>query len=704
MDSPPQSTNLIEDVSDLLAKDLAQRLLEQDQQKQQAERKERRRTTKTGKAVDFCRGPGYNRPDEYKSELVDLSYINKTPDEIIENTLQELASLNDLLNHALDKELGLNKGTGSLNLIDSTAGNKRRLADEPVNNQPNLGDQHVFKVPRAPATKRLKVKPLQPTLSPAASESLATNDDHCESDDSFKRHKKKRKKDDKHGHRCSKHLKKKEELTNELAKVDEELRRISAKAQSSRQKKEDLQGELETLCEELKRISSKTASLSSKHREKDLVSTIERLETELKRILNGGESAKESIRPPPDDDFYCRHRGTGDEDINERCQDDKFGAFGKSSDRDWHDKRAYYERINPSHRHYLDEEHDSVDAGRSRRHESGSQKYSSGKHKYYEDDREHSHDYDRDLDRDYERPHPSSRDKYERDAHHNKEKFNDRQDRYDLKDPFYLRKLKHENSISNWTKFCSRITQAGRHDDGDSSSIDSGDFYSDDDDKHSIISERFITRDAVKAKEIRFEVRDFKSRQARSATEIKADLAEQFPVSSGLKHQWKEIEKPATGESNAAKKDEKSKISDKPVNPVDKELEDKVNDFLNKHAQPSNKSGIDIGSIMSQRLAALKILEKDKTNQVALTQLRQADDQINEWSKANAEQEEQEATADNTVPAATPDSRLENFVSYKDFTKAAKSNDGMGMILLQKMGWQPGQGGIAFLDFFPLKS
>ena len=122
-----------------------------------------------------------------------------------------------------------------------------------------------------------------------------------------------------------------------------------------------------------------------------------------------------------------------------------------------------------------------------------------------------------------------------------------------------------------------------------------------------------------------------------------------------------------------------------------------MNDFLNKHAQPLNKSGIDIGSIMSQRLAALKMLEKDKTNLAALNQLKQADDQINEWSKANAEQEQ--AEADQAVPV--PEGGLEGFVSYKDFTKTPsnKSKDGVGMALLQKMGWQPGQGRTICLFF-----
>ena len=258
-----------------------------------------------------------------------------------------------------------------------------------------------------------------------------------------------------------------------------------------------------------------------------------------------------------------------------------------------------------------------------------------------------------------------------------------------------MRKLKHENSILNWTKFCSRIAQSdSRQRDDDNSSIESGDFYSDDDDKHSIISERFIAGAALKAKEIRFDVRDFKSRQARTATEIKADLAEQFPVSTGLKHQWKEVEKPPTAGEAPGKKEDKEESKkgggkSARVSAKDKELEDKVNDFLNKHAQPSNKSGIDIGVIMSQRLAALKILAEDKTNLVALNQLKQADDQINEWSKANVEQEEQAERLANAVP----DDGQESYVTYKDFTKAAKTPDGnWAMLQLQKMGWKPGQG------------
>lgn len=702
---PSREAGQFEDVSDLLAKDLAQSLLEKDQQREAEERQreaEEKRKAKIRKAVEYCRAANYNKPELHQRELVDLNYINKSPEEIIENTLQELASLNDLLTHALDKTLGLNESTTSLNLVDSTAsGQKRKSPEDPAHNasppNPAPSTDHEFKVPKAP--KRLKVKPSASksrSISPNANEPPVSTEDSCESSssscqslddqsDESKKHKKKKKKEESYGHRCRKHLKKKEELVAELEKVDAELKRISSRTQSSKrcEKQDALQAELKALDDELKRISSKTPSLTSKHREKDLVETIERLEAELKRISTGAGkesgTAKEPVRTG-DDGFYGRTAHAGEDGIvdpYEKYPDDKFGSFRKPQSADYYDKRAYHERINPSHRHYLDEEYD-YENGRSRKYESSS-KHSGSKHKYYEDDR----DYDRDYDRSYS----SGRDKYP-------DRYSDKYDKYDLKDPFYMRKLKHENSISNWTKFCSRIAKGSkqRADESDNSSIESGDFYSDDDDKHSIISERFIARDALKAKEIKFDVRDFKSRQARSATEIKADLADQFPVSSGLKHQWKEVEKPATGEATDATKKEAEKSkkgAGKPVSAKDKDVEDKVNDFLNKHAQPSNKSGIDIGSIMSQRLAALKVLAQDKTNRVALNQLRQADDQIGEWSKSNGEPEEEERSAENTME---PESGLENFVSYKDFTKTAKSKDGVGMALLQKMGWQPGQG------------
>lgn len=406
----------------------------------------------------------------------------------------------------------------------------------------------------------------------------------------------------------------------------------------------------------------------SKHRKRKDVNNISIDKKISKHSLDSSSISEHQVN----DDFFQLNNRTDDYHENERNYSSRSSSKRPSS---------YYDQ--------LDNRYNSDDHSRSKKYAASSNYYNKSQYKsrYYDDyEREHNRDYDRNFDKEYDREYNRKYDRdYNRDPkYQNKQNAKDNNS-FDSKDPAFMRKLRAENSISDWTKFCSRISkEAAEERDDDQVSICSGDFYSDDDDKRSIISERILNRDSLKSREIKFEIRDFKSKQVRTNAEIKQELLQQFPVSYGLNH-WQEVEKPT-------EKNKKEKKKDKKPDAKDQELEDKVNDFLNKHTSNQNSldSGFDIGSIMSQRLSALKVLEKDENNITALKQLKEANDLINEWSLAKSSgQNESNLNSNQQSDLATAE---QSYETCKDFTKAAKSKHGIGTKLLQKMGWLPGQG------------
>lgn len=619
-----------QDVSDILAKDLAKRLIEKDHQDDTVRKAKKIRHSKD-EQTRYSKDEQMQKRVDYS--LVDLKYINKTPDEIIENTLQELSSLNDLLNHALDKTLGLNETTKPLNL---TGSNQSSPSSSTTNGEPEFND---FKVPKLPSSRKASSSK---DRSSKSSKSSSSNDrSSAVSPSSTKESSSK-------------------ESVNENNLIQSIVNEVIHDNQTEEGEIEDDESKTK-LRKKKKKKDEKHTHHCSKHRKR-------------KQLAESEKQPAQSKEYETDDDHPFRDKYDYSTDHQIGSRGDYYGKKSYEEDKYYSSKRShkknYHETESSFIRYYSDDEYDE----RPRKYESN-RYYNKSRSKYEMESRPYGdYKYDKYYDKYHDKTYARS---YESRYEGNKSA--------DDKDPFSTNKLRIENTISNWTKFCSKMSKEQQDD--DNSSIESRDFYSDDDDTRSIISERILNRDALKAKEIRFEVRDFKSRQTRSANEIKQEIMEQFPISSGLTHQWKEVDKPPTVAEKTTTNDKKSKKSS---SEAAKELEDKVDDFLNKHVQV-NKFGFDIGSIMSQRLAALKILEKDATNQTALNQLKEADELINKWSLSKPTNSEEDA---DKASSSTNSITIDNvtYESYSDFTKAAKSKDGIGMALLCKMGWQPGTG------------
>lgn len=221
-------------------------------------------------------------------------------------------------------------------------------------------------------------------------------------------------------------------------------------------------------------------------------------------------------------------------------------------------------------------------------------------------------------------------------------------DRFKLR---HLKELATSKTVQEYTEFCRAISamEAAAYSDSSLSGSDDSD-----DEVRSVISEvTFAGRHPFTMKErkdITINVRDFVSRTPRTAKEIQEEMRQEFPVSSGDKHRQKEMEwqevvetvpPPTTLPSKSSKKSGSSSSKSK-EQPDDSllfakagtdatnfdDLEQQVNvDNVVVFDSPLKKT-FDVGSIVAQRLAAMKVLQTDPYNMVALKQLKEAQEQV----------------------------------------------------------------------------
>lgn len=198
----------------------------------------------------------------------------------------------------------------------------------------------------------------------------------------------------------------------------------------------------------------------------------------------------------------------------------------------------------------------------------------------------------------------------------------------------HLRELTTQKSVRQWTEFCRAISalDSAHYSDSDS------DFDSDDDTR-SVSSEYLPSLHhpfkIKERKEIQFNVRNFVQLPARSSQELAIEIREQFPVSSGSQHrrkelEWQEVQEmppPPVPPPKKPKKDKKaSESSSQPVS--EPYVSETTKDTANESVFPQPDMSIDIGTVMSQRLNAMRKLQEDPYNCVALKQLHQAQEMV----------------------------------------------------------------------------
>jgi len=212
-------------------------------------------------------------------------------------------------------------------------------------------------------------------------------------------------------------------------------------------------------------------------------------------------------------------------------------------------------------------------------------------------------------------------------------------------DKFKLRHLKElsaTKSVKEYTEFCRAISamEAAAYSDSSLSGSDDSD-----EDVRSVITEVTFSKKhpfvLKERKEIAIHVKDFVSRPTRTAQEIQEQnrrIEEEFPVSSGERHrnkEWQDVTQINPQVDLPSKAVGKKKDSKSREQPDDSLLFKKPNNHDDDNAGPSTSDQVvfddggitpepDIGMIMSQRMAAKKILESDPFNLVALKQLNEA--------------------------------------------------------------------------------
>ncbi|XP_066586408.1 protein Son-like isoform X2 [Prorops nasuta] len=102
---------------------------------------------------------------------------------------------------------------------------------------------------------------------------------------------------------------------------------------------------------------------------------------------------------------------------------------------------------------------------------------------------------------------------------------------------------------------------------------------------------------------------------------------------------------------------------------------------------------VDIGSIVSQRLAAMRKLRENPNDVYALNEMYKAQKEMTNWAKSK--QMPGQFTGSTGAKMLTPAELTSGYQAWarKDqLVSAQPLTGGMGMALLQKMGWRPGEG------------
>ncbi|XP_046398804.1 serine/arginine repetitive matrix protein 2-like isoform X2 [Ischnura elegans] len=169
-------------------------------------------------------------------------------------------------------------------------------------------------------------------------------------------------------------------------------------------------------------------------------------------------------------------------------------------------------------------------------------------------------------------------------------------------------------------------------------------------------------------------------------------LRMQFPVSSGQEHRKTESDSPLA----ICYHEEPSVVEDNELVPGDI-IEEKEKILVDPRDQVfpdySSCENMDIGSIVSQRLTALRKLQENPDDVDALNEMTQAQKDMQVWAESKSQPGLFTGSTGAKVLSAAELASGSQAWARKDQLKCATPlTGGMGMLLLQKMGWRPGEG------------
>ncbi|RWS05263.1 protein SON-like isoform X1 [Dinothrombium tinctorium] len=253
----------------------------------------------------------------------------------------------------------------------------------------------------------------------------------------------------------------------------------------------------------------------------------------------------------------------------------------------------------------------------------------------------------------------------------------------------HLRELTTQKSVSEWTELCRAISamEAAAYSDL-SSDLDSDS----DSDYQSSLVDSYTDKDVrhpfrlKERRDIEIRVRDFVQLQSRTAKEVQKELREQFPVSSGShhrikEHEWTEVKPDSPKKPKKKVKSEHEKVDE---SNIDQNIE--TNTF-------QSKNSLDIGTIMSQRLNAMRKLQEDPYNVVAIKQMYNAQEMMQDWARSQAHAGQYNgSTGTKSLSIEELEGDFPVWTKKNQLLKAEPIKEGIGMHLLMKMGWKPGEG------------
>ncbi|XP_067141076.1 protein Son isoform X2 [Centruroides vittatus] len=275
-------------------------------------------------------------------------------------------------------------------------------------------------------------------------------------------------------------------------------------------------------------------------------------------------------------------------------------------------------------------------------------------------------------------------------------------------------------SVQELTDFCRAISQRDQEDNSSNGSQD----------KQSDIDTPFIHH-PFKLKEhqpvIKLNIKNAVQLPVKTPAEKVADAARlrtQFPVSSGSQHRLKELQwVPVEEDSKSSTKSSKSSPANTvsviesqtevvstppepeeppppppplpPPAPVISTFAPAVQStsFFESVSQNTSMHDMDLSAIVSQRLKAIRKLQENPNDVEALNQMFQSQQKMQAW--VQSKQLPGQYTGSTDIRLLSPEELtgpVPVWVKKDQFSRAMPVREGIGMHLLRKMGWNPGEG------------
>ncbi|KAL1505795.1 hypothetical protein ABEB36_005274 [Hypothenemus hampei] len=202
----------------------------------------------------------------------------------------------------------------------------------------------------------------------------------------------------------------------------------------------------------------------------------------------------------------------------------------------------------------------------------------------------------------------------------------------------------------------------------------------------------------------------------KTTQERTTELRMQFPVSSGQQHRVNEEWIPVPSISNKSTNVKSKSIESPapvplaieaappvPIIPLQTQSPDSLiatpltappgPQFFPLVPATPESSGVDIGSVVSQRLTAMRKLQENPHDVQALTEMYKSNKEMDHWAKSKQQFGQfTGSTGAQVLSQAELSSGYQAWAKKDQLQTAAPVSGGMGMHLLQKMGWRPGEG------------